>query len=118
MFLNIILGLVVGKPIGIFGASWLAVRLGYASLPAHVRWHQIFDAGTLGGIRFTMLIFIAGLAFSEQQLQIAKLGIFAASLLAGVTGFSFCSSNRGARTPKTVEIQRTSLPSFYAARGI
>ena len=86
--LGIVLGLVVGKPIGIFGASWLAVRLGLASLPAQVGWRQILGVGVLGGIGFTMSIFIAGLAFAGQPLlEIAKLGIFAASLIAGGTGF-------------------------------
>ena len=86
--LGIVLGLVVGKPIGIFCASWLAVRLGLASLPAQVGWRQILGVGALGGIGFTMSIFIAGLAFAEQPLlEVAKLGIFAGSLIAGGTGF-------------------------------
>jgi len=86
--LGIVLGLVVGKPIGIFCASWLAVRLGLASLPAQVGWRQILGVGALGGIGFTVSIFIAGLAFAGQPLlEVAKLGIFAASLVAGGTGF-------------------------------
>ena len=86
--LGIVLGLVVGKPIGICCASWLAVRLGLASLPAQVGWRQILGVGALGGIGFTLSIFIAGLAFAEQPLlEIAKLGIFAGSLIAGATGF-------------------------------
>jgi NhaA family Na+:H+ antiporter len=48
------LGIVLGKPVGIFCASWLAVRLKLASLPAHVAWRQILGAGALGGIGFTM----------------------------------------------------------------
>jgi NhaA family Na+:H+ antiporter len=86
--LGIMLGLVLGKPIGIFCASWLAVRLGLASLPAQVSWRQILGVGALGGIGFTISIFIAGLAFAGQPLlEIAKLGIFAGSLIAGATGF-------------------------------
>jgi Na+:H+ antiporter, NhaA family len=86
--LGIVLGLVVGKPIGISCASWLAVRVRLASLPAHVSWRQILGAGALGGIGFTMSIFIAGLAFTEQSLlEIAKVGIFVGSLLAGGAGF-------------------------------
>jgi NhaA family Na+:H+ antiporter len=77
-----------GKLIGIFCASWLAVRLGLASLPAQVGWRQILGVGALGGIGFTMSIFIAGLAFAGQPLlEIAMLGIFAGSLIAGATGF-------------------------------
>ena len=86
--LGIVLGLVVGKPIGIFCASWLAVRLGLALLPAQVGWRQILGVGAIGGIGFTMSIFIASLAFAGQPLlEIAKLGIFAGSLVAGGTGF-------------------------------
>jgi Na+:H+ antiporter, NhaA family len=82
------LGLVVDKPIGIYCASWLSVRLEFASLPAQVGWRQILGVGALGGIGFTMSIFIAGLAFAGQPLlEIAKLGIFAGSLVAGATGF-------------------------------
>jgi NhaA family Na+:H+ antiporter len=86
--LGIVLGLVLGKPIGIFCASWLAVRLRLATLPAKVGWWQILSVGALGGIGFTVSIFIAGLAFDEQPLlAVAKMGIFAGSLLAGGVGF-------------------------------
>ena len=90
--LGIVFGLLVGKPIGIFCASWLAVSLGLASLPAKVGWRQIFGVGVIGGIGFTMSIFIANLAFAGQPLlEVAKLGIFAASLAAGGTGFLLLS---------------------------
>jgi NhaA family Na+:H+ antiporter len=86
--LGIVLGLVLGKPIGIFCASWLAVRLRLATLPAKVGWWQILGVGALGGIGFTVSIFIAGLAFDEQALlAVAKMGIFAGSLFAGGVGF-------------------------------
>jgi NhaA family Na+:H+ antiporter len=86
--LGIVLGLVAGKPIGIFCASWLAVRLRLATLPAKVGWWQILGVGALGGIGFTVSIFIAGLAFDEQALlAVAKMGIFAGSLFAGGVGF-------------------------------
>ena len=86
--LGIVLGLMVGKPAGIFCASWLAVRLRLASLPHQVAWRQILGAGALGGIGFTMSIFIASLAFPEQsQLEVAKVGIFVGSLVAGALGF-------------------------------
>jgi NhaA family Na+:H+ antiporter len=85
--LGIVLGLVVGKPIGIFCASWLAVHLGLASLPTQVTWRQILGVGAIGGIGFTMSIFIADLAFAGQPLlELAKLGIFAASVAAGGIG--------------------------------
>ena len=86
--LGIIVGLVLGKPIGIIGASWLAVRSGIAALPAGVTWRHIVGVGFLGGIGFTMSLFIASLGFGESELlDAAKMGILGASLLAGVIGF-------------------------------
>ena len=85
--LGVFLGLLIGKPIGITLASWLAVRAGIATLPAGVTWSHIHAAGWLGGIGFTMALFVAGLAFeSGQLLTMAKLGIFSGSLCAGAIG--------------------------------
>jgi NhaA family Na+:H+ antiporter len=87
---GVILGLVFGKPLGVFLASWLAVRIGFASLPEGVTWRHINGAGWLAGIGFTMSLFIAGLAFtSESLLDMAKLGILIASLCAGIMGILF-----------------------------
>jgi len=87
--LGIVLGLVLGKPLGITLFAWLAVRLGLATLPEGVTWRHIHGAGWLGGVGFTMALFIAGLAFGESPLQTsAKLGILAASLIAGTVGFA------------------------------
>ena len=80
--------LVAGKPIGIFAASWLAVRTGVARLPADLSWPMVIGAGCLGGIGFTMSIFIAGLAFEDPALAAAKLGILAGSLVSGILGLS------------------------------
>jgi len=87
--LGIALGLLLGKPVGITCFSWLAVRLGLAELPAGVRWLQIFGLGLLGGIGFTMSLFITSLAFENtpELVAAAKVGIFAASLLAGISGY-------------------------------
>jgi len=85
--LGVILGLVIGKPIGVTLASWLAVRTGLASLPENVTWKHIHGAGWLAGIGFTMSLFLTGLAFSDDgQLTEAKLGILMASLCAGIIG--------------------------------
>ncbi len=84
--LGIVAGLVLGKPIGLVGASWLTVRLGITTLPQHVRWRHIVGAGFLSGIGFTMSLFIASLAFEGELLETAKLGILGASLLAGIIG--------------------------------
>jgi len=87
--LGVILGLVVGKPIGITLASWVAVRAGVASLPAGIGWRTLAGTALLGGIGFTMSLFIASLAFggSAEALTSAKLGTLVASLIAGVAGW-------------------------------
>jgi NhaA family Na+:H+ antiporter len=85
---GVVLGLAIGKPLGIMLASYLAVRAGAADLPRGVAWRHVHGAGWLGGIGFTMSLFVAGLAFADPAvLDIAKLGVFAASLLAGVVGY-------------------------------
>jgi NhaA family Na+:H+ antiporter len=100
--LGIILGLVVGKPLGITLFAWLATRAGVAERPADASWRMLHGAGWLGGIGFTMSLFIAGLAFeSAVVLTQAKLGILAASLLAGAVGWLLLrrgDSNIGSET--------------------
>lgn len=87
LILAIVLGLVVGKPVGIFAASWIAVRLKIAAKPEVYSWRQLAGAGALGGIGFTMSLFIAGQAFpQEADFAAAKVAIFLASLLASVLG--------------------------------
>jgi NhaA family Na+:H+ antiporter len=85
--LGVVLGLFLGKPIGITFASWIAVRSGIASLPEKVSWKHIHGAAWLAGIGFTMSLFMTGLAFSdEERTTAAKLGILIASLGAGIVG--------------------------------
>jgi NhaA family Na+:H+ antiporter len=85
--LGVFLGLVLGKQIGITLFSWLAVKSRVASLPASVTWRHIYGVAWLGGIGFTMSLFIAGLAFGDGPLMgELKVGIYAASLVAGVGG--------------------------------
>jgi NhaA family Na+:H+ antiporter len=87
---GVVLGLVVGKPLGIAGACWLVVKLGWAELPPGLALQHLLGAGMLGGIGFTMSIFVSGLAFPEGPLETAaKVGILAASALAGLGGFAF-----------------------------
>ncbi len=87
LVLAIVLGLVVGKPVGILLASRLAVRLNLAAKPETYTWRQLAGAGALGGIGFTMSLFIAGQAFAHgADFTAAKVAIFLASLLAGVCG--------------------------------
>jgi NhaA family Na+:H+ antiporter len=86
--LGIVLGLVLGKQIGITLFSWIAVRTNLATLPSGVNWRQIYGVGWLAGIGFTMSLFIAGLAFEDSTLvDKAKLGILAGSLISGIGGW-------------------------------
>jgi NhaA family Na+:H+ antiporter len=88
--LGIIAGLVIGKPLGIWLFSYVGVRAGLCTLPDDLKWKNIFGAGLLGGIGFTMSIFIALLAFDNSDLiNNAKIAILVASLIAGLTGFIF-----------------------------
>ncbi len=85
--LAVALGLLVGKPLGITLLCWLAVRARLAALPAGVGWGSLLGAGILGGIGFTMALFITSLAFPDEALAAAsKLGVIAASVLAAVLG--------------------------------
>jgi len=85
--LGVLVGLVAGKTVGITGAAWLACRLGWAELPRDVGWREIAGVAALGGIGFTVSLFITGLAFdSVEIIAEAKVGILAASLLASVLG--------------------------------
>jgi NhaA family Na+:H+ antiporter len=85
--LGVLIGLVLGKQLGITLFSWLAVKSGKAELPKGVGWGALYGAACLGGIGFTMSLFISELAFESQSLvAAAKIGILAASLLAAVWG--------------------------------
>ncbi len=87
--LGIIVGLVVGKLIGVSLFSWLAIRLNLASMPVGVTWRHVIGVAFLGGIGFTMSLFVANLAFGESQLlEISKIGILAGSLIAGIAGWT------------------------------
>ncbi|MFD2603178.1 Na+/H+ antiporter NhaA [Flavobacterium suzhouense] len=91
--LGIVLGLFLGKPIGIFLMSWLSVKLKVAELPEETTWKHIAGLGLLGGIGFTMSIFIALLSFSDATLQQeAKFAILIASVLSGIVGYTLLSS--------------------------
>ncbi|AHJ95507.1 Na+/H+ antiporter NhaA [Hymenobacter swuensis] len=106
---GILAGLVLGKPVGIGALSWLTVRLGEATLPPGISWRQLWGAGMLGGIGFTMSIFVTLLAVGEHSVStdVAKLAILLASLTAGARGGMGCcaphpprrwpSAGRGAR---------------------
>jgi len=86
--IGIFAGLYIGKPLGIFLLTLLAVRLGWSRLPTGINWKHIIGAGFLGGIGFTMSIFITLLAFTDPDIiSNAKISILLTSLLAGATGY-------------------------------
>lgn len=88
LVLGIVTGLVVGKMFGITTFAWLAVKLGLADLPTGVTWKQVLGVGALGGIGFTMALFIAELAFVDvAMVEAAKLGVLLASAVAALIGF-------------------------------
>ena len=88
--LGIALGLIVGKPLGIFVLTFIAVKMGLCKLPSDLNWKSVLGVGFLGGIGFTMSIFITLLAFDNDTIiNNAKFIILLSSLLAGVFGFVF-----------------------------
>jgi NhaA family Na+:H+ antiporter len=87
--LGILIGLFIGKPVGILMMSFISVKTGISSLPEGTTWKHVVGLGFLGGIGFTMSIFIALLSFEEVPLQTtAKFAVLIASILAGVTGYT------------------------------
>jgi NhaA family Na+:H+ antiporter len=87
--LGVLAGLLLGKPLGIAGFTWVTLKLGWADLPTGLNMNHILGVGLLGGIGFTMSIFIADLGFAglPEDLLMAKTGIILASAVAGFSGF-------------------------------
>ena len=108
--LGILLGLTLGKPIGIFTLTFAAVMLGLCRLPADLSWRHVIGAGLLGGIGFTMSIFITNLAFNGEHALInaSKLAVLLASVLAGATGF-FWLKSFGGPTPADTDANTMDL---------
>lgn len=99
--LGVALGLLVGKPIGIFTFGWYSVKAKIAVCPASISWRQILGASCLCGIGFTMSLFIATLAFGEGwMLDVAKIGTLGASVAAGLGGSLLLSVNRSPASEK------------------
>ena len=100
----VMLGLMLGKPLGILAFSWMAVKSRLAKLPDGVSWGVIIAAGFLAGIGFTMALFIAGLALSDSLLNVAKIGVLAGSALSALIGMTllvvFTSGQKKEETPK------------------
>lgn len=116
---GIMLGLVIGKPLGVTLASWLVVRLGWAVKPQDYSWRQLIGAGALAGIGFTMALFIAEQSFSDPaDFAVAKLAVFAASILSAVVGVALLwgarSETRESQAAAGCEVtppDRTALPA-------
>jgi NhaA family Na+:H+ antiporter len=101
---GIILGLVLGKQIGVVGFSWLSIKSGLADLPDGVSWPHIWGASCLAGVGFTMSLFIAELAFDDPiQIGKAKLGILEASLVAGALGYWILSRSLPKAAKSTID---------------
>jgi Na+:H+ antiporter, NhaA family len=99
---GVAVGLLVGKIVGIAGASAVAVRLGLARLPDGLAWRQILGVGAVAGIGFTVSLFIAGLAYDDPRLQdAARLAILASSAIAAAVGSAILVVGaRSARDPE------------------
>ena len=87
--LGIMAGLFLGKQIGVFGFSWIAIKLGLAKLPDNSTWVQLYGVSILTGIGFTMSLFVDSLAFTDGDLyqQADKLAVLVASFSAGIVGY-------------------------------
>ena len=93
--MGVILGLLIGKPVGIFGFTYLAHKLKIIKKPDNISWYEVVAVGFLGGIGFTMSIFITHLAFVDESIISAvKLGVFIASFIAAVIGVLLILSSK------------------------
>lgn len=89
--LGVILGLTIGKPLGIIAACYIAVHMGWARFSSEITWLQLLGAGCLAGVGFTMSIFIATAAFSDPQLASVKLATLLASIISAILGGAILS---------------------------
>ncbi len=100
--LGIMLGLFVGKQLGVFAFAWAAVRAGLAQLPSGVSWPQVYGAGLLAGIGFTMSLFIGTLAFADpENVDAVRLGVLSGSLVSALAGYATLRL-AASRRPETV----------------
>jgi NhaA family Na+:H+ antiporter len=115
LMLAIIVGLTLGKPLGLLGASAMTVWLGIATKPVAYTWRQLAGAGALAGIGFTMSLFIAGQAFpTEVDFAASKIAVFIASVLSAVIGTALLW---GANSPTASEEQRAGAAPSDAVLG-
>jgi NhaA family Na+:H+ antiporter len=112
--LGVLVGLFVGKQLGVFGALWLAVKSGLCAAPANVRWIELYGAALLCGIGFTMSLFIGALAFpaAPETVEAAKIGTLAGSLLSALCGWAIL---RFARRPVSHREDAIAAEQVFAA---
>jgi NhaA family Na+:H+ antiporter len=106
--LGIALGLIIGKPVGVFGASWLSVKAGIAKLPERMSWRELYGVATLCGVGFTMSLFIGSLAFEHggpDYATLDRLGILTGSLVSAVWGYLILRSAIGRGAAEAVEYE-------------
>jgi NhaA family Na+:H+ antiporter len=102
--LGVLLGLVVGKPLGIFGGAWLLTRLTHAEIDTDVCWPDVLGIALLAGIGFTVSLLVADLSFTAAELDAAKTAVLAASLLAAALGATVLGlRGRRRRRPDAVD---------------
>jgi NhaA family Na+:H+ antiporter len=98
--LGISLGLILGKPLGVFGTLWLLAKTKVIALPKGASWEHLFGASLLAGIGFTMSLFISNLAFDDYYIQaLSRLGILTGSLISGIMGFLYLRFVAPSATP-------------------
>ena len=86
--MGIAMGLILGKQIGVFGATYITVRMGFARLPQGVTWAHIYGLSCLAGIGFTMSLFIGGLSFSDaEMMNQVRLGVLSGSIISAILGY-------------------------------
>ena len=101
--MGIAMGLLVGKQVGIFGITWVVVKLGFAKLPEGANWLHVYGVACLAGIGFTMSLFIGTLSFdSEAQLNAVRMGVLMGSLISGLIGAAALLIAARGKTPVPV----------------
>jgi NhaA family Na+:H+ antiporter len=113
--LGVLLGLLLGKPLGITLFAWLATKLRLAALPGGCRWRALHGVSWLGGIGFTMSLFVTGLAFTDPlRVTEAKVGIFAASVGAALVGWLLLRREAPSDVPEVPEDEPAPVPRATA----
>lgn len=111
---GVMLGLILGKPLGIFFFSFIAIKLGIASLPSNTNFKQLWGIGLLGGIGFTMSIFTSTLAYTHETLQIiSKVSVMAGSVIAGIIGYAYLYNFKNAVDLKHEHPPRKAKPFSF-----